>query len=139
MPKSNNKSNKTVQKTNKRKTSVTAVSKSVTKKTKAPVKEIKLMFPDEKLPRAPLLRLVKAMAKKEDPDARIQAQLLNRLEDVIQRYMSDLVTNTVRAARKEKRKTLMVKDLDFILDIRGNSGKVNISNVTAPATVASST
>ena len=77
MPKSNNKSNKSVQKSNKRK-NVTAVSKTQTKKVKkvkvkvAP-KVVTLMYPDVKLPRAPFLRLVKAIAKKENPEARIQA------------------------------------------------------------------
>ena len=86
------------------------------------------------------VRLVKEMAHEVDPDARVQAQLLDRLEQVVQQDLSGLVGNTVRAAQKEKRKTMMVKDLDFIMEIRDSSGKqsVNLSGMSAPATAASS-
>ena len=104
-----------------------------------PTVEIKHRF--DRLPRAPFLRQVKEMAKDIDPDARVQAQLLDRLEQVQQEFLYNLVSNTVRAAKNFNRKTMMVKDLDFVMDIQQSSGsKMNMGapSVAAPATAASS-
>ena len=85
------------------------------------------------------------MAHKIDPEARVQAHVLDRYEQIIQQYVSNLVTSTVMAAQKEKRKTIMVKDLDFILQIQGGkpsnfSSAVSVSadaSVAAPSTASS--
>merc|ERR1712110_44722 len=108
------------------------------KTTSEPTVEIKHKF--ARLPRAPFLRQVKEMAKEIDPDARVQAQLLDRLEQVQQEFLYSLVSNTVRAAKNFNRKTMMVKDLDFVMDIQQSSGnKMNAGvAVSAPATAASS-
>jgi histone H3/H4 len=84
------------------------------------------------------------MAHKVDAEARVQGHILDRLEQIVQDYMSNLVSNTVLAARKEKRKTIMEKDLDFILEIQGakpasNSNSSNVASTTvAPATATAS-
>jgi histone H3/H4 len=84
-----------------------------------PPSELKFNYP--RLPRAPLLRMVKDMAKAIDKDARVQANLLDRVEQIVQDTVADLIKSTVLAAQQHNRKTMMVKDLDFIIDLR--SGK----------------
>lgn len=112
--------------------------KKARKTTAEPVSEIKHKF--ARLPRAPLLRQVKEMAKHVDPEARVQAQLLDRLEQEQQEHMFRLVSNTVRAAKNFNRKTMMVKDLEFVMDIQksaGNNAPLG-SSATAQATAAAS-
>lgn len=123
----------------KKRSSATAAKPTVGKKVRKaaapaePATEIKLRF--DRLPRAPFLRLVKEMAKQIDPDARVQASLLDRLEQVQQEYLYSLVSNTVRAAKNFNRKTMMVKDLDFVMDIQGSSAS-KVSSVSVPSVPA---
>jgi histone H3/H4 len=127
-----------------KKVAKTAGKKSSTRKTAtAPARELKYEY--SRLPRQPLLRLIKEMAHKVDAEARVQGHILDRLEQIVQDYMSNLVSNTVLAARKEKRKTIMEKDLDFILEIQGakpasnsNSSNVASTTVAPPATATAS-
>ena len=111
----------------------TAGKKAARKAVSTPAAEIKFEF--DRLPRAPLLRIIKTMAHKVDPEARVQAHVLDRFEQIIQTNISDLVKNTVLAAQKEKRKTIMVKDLDFIQNIMAGK-QSGFSQVAASVDVA---
>jgi histone H3/H4 len=105
---------------------------------------VKRLFFDPKrydLTRVGRYKINQKLASKVDPDARIQAQLLDRLEQIMQEYMAELVSSTVLTAGNQKRKTMMVKDLDFIIKIRGpkndTSSFTNSSQPTATSAVTS--
>jgi len=107
-------------------TAKTAGKKSGTKKVKAaPEPAADLKFKYTRLPRAPLLRIVKDMAHEVDEDARVQAQLLDHIEYKFQEWMADIVRSTVMTAASQKRKTMMVKDLDLVGQIRGDKNDVS--------------
>jgi histone H3/H4 len=117
------------------KTAGTVAGKAPRKPKASATPDDKLKFKYARLPRAPLLRMVKDMAHETDPDARVQANLLDRVEQIVQETIADLISSTVLAARKEKRKTMMVKDLDFIMELR--SGKTS-NSMSLSSSVSSS-
>lgn len=101
----------------------------------SPVTEIK--FPYKRLPRAPLLRLLKDMAHKRDPNARVQSDLLDRVELHVQEMLDSLMEGIYAASKEGKRKTMMEKDLEYVLEFRGEKPVTSVSATVAPASSVS--
>jgi histone H3 len=72
------------------------------------------------LPRAPFMRLVKAITEETDHQLRFQSQAIQALQEATEAYIVGLFEDTNLCAIHAKRQTVMKKDMELARRIRGD-------------------
>lgn len=90
-------------------------------RTRKPAHSSDLKFPyEQRLAHAPLARLIRQMANSgSGKQYNVQNHLVECVELYLQEHLGRIIKDVASSADKDDRKTVMAKDLKFVLELRG--------------------